>query len=259
MVIKQYWQSLLVYRLSFVLWRLREFLSSLTALTVWSVIYTNQSNAFNYSQHEMIAYVFLAAIMGNIVSTTSLNGLTDEIYSGRLITKLIRPMNIVLTWGFQDIADKLINFGFVIVEIAILFFIFQPQLNFNLSPIIIFVLIGWIVIATMISFVIQLLFGLIGFWSPDSWGPKFLYYMVLEFTAGRLYPLDILPAILQKILYLTPFPYLSYIQTQLFLGRVDSSQITNITLLMIGWLLVLSIFYKFIWKKGIKDYTAMGQ
>jgi len=257
-VLKQYWQNIFVYRTSFVLWRFREFISSLMALTIWKVIFTNQEAAFGYQQNQLIAYIFLATVLHNIILTTSLNNLAGDIYSGGISTKLVKPINIWLSLGFQDIADKILNLSFVILESTILYFIFKPVFIFpSLTHGLIFV--TWVILATLISFIINLLFGSIGFWSPDSWGPKFLFYMFLDFTAGKLYPLDILPNFIQQIVYLTPFPYLSYVQTQLFLGRLQSDQIIPITLVMITWILGLTFIFKIIWNKGLKNYTAMGQ
>lgn len=258
MVLKQYWQNIFVYRVSFVLWRFRQFLSSLMALTIWSVIFTNQEIAFGYQQKQMISYVFLVTVLYNIISTTSLNDLTGEVYSGKLSTKLVKPMNIFLALGFQDLADKLLNIGFVIVESIILFFIFKPSFVFpSLAQGLIFMV--WVVLATLIAFMINLLFGSIGFWSRDSWGPRFLYYMILDFTAGKLYPLDILPQVIQKAIYFTPFPYMSYVQIQLFLGRLKTDQILPITLSMATWTIGLIFISRKIWRRGLKNYTAMGQ
>ena len=258
MVLKQYWQNIFVYRVSFVLWRFRQFLSSLMALTIWTVIFTNQEIAFGYQQKQMISYVFLVTVLYNIISTTSLNDLTGEVYSGKLSTKLVKPMNIFLALGFQDLADKLLNIGFVIVESIILFFIFKPSFVFpSLGQGLIFLV--WVILATLIAFMINLLFGSIGFWSRDSWGPRFLYYMILDFTAGKLYPLDILPPVIQKAIYFTPFPYMSYVQIQLFLGRLKQDQILPITLSMITWTIGLIFISRKIWHKGLKNYTAMGQ
>ncbi|MBU2543745.1 ABC-2 family transporter protein [Patescibacteria group bacterium] len=257
-VLQQYWQNLFVYRMSFVVWRLRQFLSSFTALSVWSVVFANQKTAFGYAQDEMITYIFLVTVLYNIILSSSLNALSGEIYSGSMSTKLVKPINVFLSLGFQDLAHKILNFGFVILESLILYFIFKPSFIFpNQSYELIFI--AWVALAALICFIINLLFGSIGFWSPDSWGPRFLFYIFLDFTAGKLYPLDILPNIIQKIVYLTPFPYMSYVQIQLLLGRLQPNQILPITLTMLAWTVGLILIFKLVWQKGLKNYTAMGQ
>jgi len=82
--------------------------------------------------------------------------------------------------------------------------------------------------------------------------------MILDFTAGKLFPLDILPIMLQKIIYLTPFPYLSFVQIQLFLNRLNSQDILKHTVILVFWIFILGTITNKIWKKGLKSYESVG-
>jgi ABC-2 type transport system permease protein len=160
--------------------------------------------------------------------------------------------------GIQDLADKLKNFSFIIGESLLLFFIFKPEVVIP-SIVIFSSVIGLVLMATLLNFFISLLFGSLGFWSPDTWAPRFLFYMFVEFTAGRLFPLDILPKTIQQIVFLTPFPYLSFIQTQLFLGKIPTPEIGLHFAILSGWLLFFFVIVRMVWSKGLKDYSATGQ
>ncbi|MBU0579514.1 ABC-2 family transporter protein [Patescibacteria group bacterium] len=199
LIAQLFWQDSLVYRASFLMWRLRSFTSTLISLSVWSAIYQHQSQVFNYSQPAMLSYIFLTAILHSLILSTSLHSLANEIYSGQISFNLLKPINFMGMLISQELADKAINIIFAIGEINLLYLIFKP--SFILPPsntILIFIF--WVALGIIIHFIINLLFGTIGFWSPDSWGPKFLFFMLIEFTAGKLYPLDILPQIIQKII-----------------------------------------------------------
>lgn len=257
-LLKQTWQNMLTYRVSFVMWRVRQFLSSLMALTVWTVIYSGQNQAFGYQHDQMMTYVFLATVLFNSMMTSSLHNLADRIYSGQISFELLKPVNLFVYLGIENIADKLMNIGFVIFESMILYLIFRPNLilpTVELMP----VFLIWVLLGTLMYFLVILLFGDVGFWSPDAWGPTFLFFMFLDFTAGKLYPLDILPQVVQKVVSFTPFPYLTYYQSQLFLNRIDSEQVWPITLGMLGWIGGLALLHRLVWRKGLKDYTSMGQ
>lgn len=252
------WQNGLVYRASVFLWRIRQLFSSIFALTIWTVVYQTGSTSFEYSQSQMITYIFVASVTQTLIISTVLNGLTSIIYSGDLSNLLVRPFNIILYLASQEFADKLKNFIFVLVESVILFMLFSPELSFpsigNLA-----ILPLWILAGILINFLISLLFGSIGFWSPDSWGPRFIFYTLINFVSGKLFPLDILPVLIQKLFWLTPLPYLSFAQTQLFLNRISPEQIFGLSLSMISWIIMLAIVTKIIWHKGLKDYSANGR
>lgn len=257
-LLKLSWSNGFVYRTSVLLWRLRNFLSSLMALTIWSVIYTNQDTSFGYSREGMTTYIFLIGVLQSLILATVMHGLAEQVYSGNLSKELVKPVNIWLYLGAQEVADKLKNFGFVVIESVILYFIFLPHLDWISLPLLpIFVL--WLIGGALIYFFINILFGTIGFWSPDVWAPKFLFFMFLDFTAGRLYPLDILPHTVQRLVYLTPFPYLSYAQMQLYLNRLSTQEILINTIAIATWTIILGGLATFVWRRGIRDYAAAGQ
>jgi ABC-2 type transport system permease protein len=252
------WQNGLVYRLNVIMWRFRQFLTTVMALTIWTVVFAGQEAAFGYDQSTMVTYIFLVAVLQSLILATALHGLAGRIYSGHITHELLKPVNFYLYLLVQDIADKIRNFGFIIIELTILFFIFQPTLVLP-SLMTGLTVILWTILAILLHFLISLLFGCIGFWSPDEWGPKFLFFMFIEFTAGKLFPLDILPHAIQTVVRLTPFPYLSFYQAQLFLGRLTGSEVLFHTGMLIFWCLIIGLVTHLIWKRGLRSYEATGR
>lgn len=256
-LIKLSWENGLVYRASVLLWRLRQFLSTIMSLTLWTVVFATTQSAFAYSQEQMITYIFLAAFLQSAILTTSLNGLANTVYSGELSTQLVKPLNLYAYFASKDVADKLKNIGFLIAETIILFLIFQPTIVSPSIPIWLLFLV-WTFGGVILSFLITLLFGALGFWSPDVWGPRFLFFLFTNFTAGKLFPLDILPEIIQNVIFLTPFPYFAFMQTQLFLEKLSTTAILQHTLGLFFWIIFFSLVVHWVWQRGIKNYSAVG-
>ena len=253
-----YWQGLLAYPLSFFSWRLRQILSTFTSLTFWSVLYLGTADAFGYNRSQMISYIFLTAFLQSIIQSTLLSGLAEDIYTGVISNTLVKPVKMFAMWVSQEIADKSMNLFFVICESLLLLYIFKPQIILpDMTQLFLFVL-ATILGATLL-FYIMLLFGTIGFWSAETWGIRFLLYMFMDITAGKLYPLDILPAAVRKVLFLTPFPYLAYVQTQLFLGKYSLAETGHIFLVLGGWVVGLAFLFHVVWNHGLKSYGAAGR
>jgi len=252
------WQNGMVYRASIYIWRLRHLLSSFFALTIWSVLFRNTQSAFGYSESEMMAYIFLTSIIQSLVLSTSLNGLTNAIYSGEISILLTKPIGLFKALATQEIADKSKNFGFVLVESLILFAIFLPTFPpIQLTTAIVGFI--WICGGLLLNFTILLLFGAIGFWSPDSWGPRFLFIMLSSLLGGKMFPLDVLPQFVQNVVWLTPFPFLSYAQAQLLLSKLTSIEIIIGFVGLVFWIGMLSVLVRIIWSVGLKEYVAAGQ
>jgi len=252
------WQNGLVYRTSLLLWRFRQFLATMMALTLWNVLFTSGQAVFGYQRAEMTTYVILVSVLQSVILASSLHGLAGEIYSGQITHYLLKPQHFFLTFLSAEAADKLRNLFFSTVEAGVLFYLFRPEL---LSPSLVtgLIFIIWVVLGTLIHFYISILFGTLGFWSPNTWGPKFLFFMILDFTAGRLFPLDILPQAIQNILYFTPFPYLSYFQIQLFLGRLPAEKMWWAWIGILMWSMITWFLASRIWRAGIINYEANGQ
>jgi ABC-2 type transport system permease protein len=211
-----------------------------------------------YSQDQMITYIFLSAFLQSFILATALNGLSGRVYSGEISGLLLKPVNLYAYLASEDIADKLRNILFIIIESGILYAMYTP-----LIPLPSALHAGLFVLAALMgavmNFIINLLFGSIGFWSPDTWGPKFMFFILVEFTAGKLFPLDVLPEAIRNILYFTPFPFFSFFQTQIFLGRLEMSEILTQLGILATWIVGLYLLNKKIWNEGIKDYAAAGQ
>lgn len=253
-----HWQNLLTYPISFVFWRLRQFLSTLTSLTFWSVVFLGTNAVLGYDRDQMVSYIFLTSFLQSIILSTFLNGLAEDIYTGTISNAFVRPIKLFWIWVTQEIADKSTNIFFVLVEAAILISLFKPHIVFPMLPQFLLFLVATF-LGALVLFYIMLLFGSIGFWSQETWGLRFLFYMFIDFTAGKLFPLNILPELVQQVLFLTPFPYLSYVQTQLFLGKYDHNQTISLFVVLVAWVIGLGTLFHFIWKKGLKSYGAAGR
>jgi ABC-2 type transport system permease protein len=239
---------------------LRQFLTTLTAMTIWQVLFVSQATGaqlFGFTQAAMTGYIFLAALLQSTILATSLNGLAQDIYSGQmsnLFVQPIRPLGVLIA---RECADKLLNLVFTVVECGILLLIFRPALPVpTLGQGLLFAL--SVVMGAVLLFHIMLLFGCVGFWSQETWGPRFLFFMFLEFTAGKLFPLSVLPKLIQDIMSWTPFPYLTYVQSQIYLGHLSGDAVVRALVTMLAWIVGLGLLYRSIWQKGLREYGALG-
>jgi ABC-2 type transport system permease protein len=231
--------------------------TTIMALTIWTIIYSQESTVLGYERDQMIGYIFLVSLIQGAVMATSLHGLADEIYSGRISHLLMKPVSVLRYLAVQDLADKLKNVVFIVIETIVLYLLFRPSFALPTAPHLL--LFGsWIVLAIILHFWMEILFGTLGFNNPQTWGPKFIFFMLIEATAGKLFPVDLLPETFQRIIYLTPFPYLSYFQTQLFLGRLSGAEILQSSFILILWCVLLGAVSMKIWTQGWRDYSAAG-
>ncbi len=253
------WEEALSYRFSFMMWRLRNVVLLLSIYFLWLAVIPEGSTAFGYSQSSILTYILLTSIVGAFVTSNRSYMVGSEINNGNLSNFLLQPINYFAYWFSKDIGDKLMNILFSIFELALIFFLIKPPIYLQTNPQYIFLFLVAIFLAIILYFFINILLGLIGFWSPDVWAPRFIFWIVLGFFAGQYFPLNILPALIYKIFMLLPFSYLIYFPIKIYLGQAEMNEILKGFTIIIFWTITFFGIMQFVWKKGLKAYTAQGK
>lgn len=259
LVLRNTWDEMTTYRLNFVMWRIRTVMNLLTVYFLWVAVIPQQGSLFGYTSSLMLTYIILTPLFGALTLSTRTHEIGENINSGDLSTYLVRPFNYLLYWFSRDIGDKLMNLMFSISEVAILFFILKPPFFLQDNPIYLVFTIVALCFGLLINFFIGCLLGMFGFWSADVWAPRFIFYIVMTFFAGGIFPLDILPGPFFKISELLPFQYIMYFPIKVYLGQLSILQMTQGLGISFIWIILTFSFVRIVWLKGLRAYTAVGR
>lgn len=254
------WQNEFVYRLNFILWRVRVVFHFLMVYFLWTGVFSTTSSIFGYDQSSILTYIFGTLLVATFVTSQTSMEIGADIANGNISNYFIRPIGYLRYWFTRDVANKLLNVGFSFLEVIILFLIFKPNLTFPSDPIyFIFFLIS-LILAALIFFFMGVSVRSMAFWSPDNtWAGTFLFIVILDVLSGAIFPLDIVPGWLYTALQFTPFPYIAYFPTAFLIGKFDLAITLRILLQSAIWVILLSLFTLWIWRKGIKAYAAEGK
>lgn len=257
-IFKMVWQYYLIYRVNFILWRVRTILQLLLVYFIWWSVFKSQSQVFGYTTASILTYILVAALMRAVVLSTRVTDMMDSINTGNIVNFLIKPLGFIRYYLTRDIADKLFNIGFYLVEVTLLIFLLRPPiiLQTKIPVLILFLLatIGGLIIYFCINFIISLT----AFWVENSWGPIFLMSIFLESLGGGLFPVDILPKPVFDILMLTPFPYLIYFPAKLYLGGMNNLEIISGFSIILAWIVILTALMKVTIGSGFRHFSAVG-
>jgi len=249
--IKQYF----VYRLSFVLWRFRMFINLFIVFFLWNAVFLKNQHISYYNKTALLSYILFVNIISTLVLGTRTSDVATQINDGTIMNYLVKPIKLFRYLATEDIADKFLNLGFVIFEVILILrftgsAIFFPR-NILLGSI--FLLNG-----ICISFFINLMLSFIAFWTTETWGPRFLYLMLVGFVAGSFFPLDLLPKPIYQMLLFSPFPYLFYLPAKIFLG-VSGKQLIPYYFISLSWVLIFWRLTSLMWAKGNKSFSFWGR
>lgn len=250
-----------VYRFNFVLWRVRKALQLLMTYFLWSGVFVGSQVVFGYTQSQILTYVFMVLIVQTwVMSAPSSDSIGGEIGNGDLSNYLVKPLGYLKYWFTRDLASKLLNMVFAFFEISILWILFRPTIVIPTDLILIF---GFLIscgLAIGIYYLVSVCSRFLAFWAPENtWGLAFLILVFMETLGGLIFPLNILPTPAYIALQFTPFPYLVYFPIAIFSGKIVGIELFRILTQSFIWLLVMLIFTKFLWKRGMMVYQASGK
>ncbi|MBI2337807.1 ABC-2 family transporter protein [Candidatus Daviesbacteria bacterium] len=252
------WQQFLIYRVNFVIWRLRTIMQLLLVYFIWWSVFKSQVQVFGYTASSILTYILAASLIRTIVLSSRASDLIDSINTGSIVNFLIKPLGFIRYFLTRDAADKLFNIGFFIVEISLLILLLKPPVIIQTDIAILIPFFLSIAGGLIIYFCINFIIGLTAFWVESSWGVLFLMSVFLESLGGGLFPLDILPKNLFSALMLTPFPYLIYFPAKLYLGGMNYSEMLNGFVVIAIWILVLILLMRIIRDAGFRHFSAVG-
>lgn len=257
-IFKVAWQQNLIYRLNFMLWRVRSVLQLILIYFIWWTVFQSQSTVFGYTTTTIVTYILVAALIRAIVLSTRVTDMIDSINNGSIVNFMIKPLGFIRYYLARDIADKLFNIFFYIAEVFLLVLILKPPLMIQNNLLIILLSSAAIIGALIIYFCINFIVSLTAFWTENSWGPLFLMSIFLEGFGGGLFPIDILPKAVFNILMMTPFPYLIYFPSKLYLGVMNAGEMVYGFSVIIIWILVLIFLMRLELNAGFRHFSAVG-
>jgi ABC-2 type transport system permease protein len=246
-------QEYFTYRLNMLMWRIRQIFVFLIPFFIWKAVLGGGGEIYGYTFPGVMTYLFGTTILRSLVMGSRTVDLGWMINSGYLTIPLMRPIGMFRFLMTRDLADKLFNLSFILIEIPLILIVFHPLVFLQTNIITLLLAISSTLLAILMYFYINIIFGAIGFWSREVWAPRFLLMVIMEFATGAMFPLDMLDAFWQKIMLLTPFPYLLYVPLKIYLGQ-STSLIPQLI-----WVIILSLLTKMIWQKGILRYEAEGR
>jgi ABC-2 type transport system permease protein len=259
LVARNTWDEVLTYRVSFIMWRVRSVIQVLTIYFLWLAVVPPGQTLLGYTQPLIATYILGTLLLESIVLASRTYIVGSEINNGNLMNFLLRPINYFHYWFSKDLGDKLMNICFSVVELSLIFLILRPPFFIQTDVIYLLFFMIAVVLAVFNYFFINFLLGLIGFWSPEVWAPRFIFVTILGFFAGSLFPLDILPKYVYEVLKLLPFTYLMYFPIKIYLGQLGVSEILSGFVISAFWVCAMYFILKIVWRKGLKSYTAYGK
>ena len=206
------------------------------------------------------SYYFLVVITSAILISHIEEEVAEfDIKRGKIVKYLIKPISYFWSKFIEEIPYRFLQGFFGIIVFIGAITIFHLPVVITNSPEKIVLSVTLCILAFFLSFTLRMNSGLVAFWITDAYGLFEILEVILVLCAGIIAPLYFYPAFLEKIIYLLPFAYMIYFPVRSLQGLIPFNDYISIFAMQGLWLLVLSLLYRFLWKKGSRKYSGEGE
>jgi ABC-2 type transport system permease protein len=247
-----YYAYMLEYRAELFLWALSGSLP-LILMGVW--IEAAQGGQFGLSPLDFTRYFLTVFIIRQFTVVWVIYEFEKDVVQGRLSPRLLQPLDPVWHHVTSHVSERLARLPFALVLVG-LFFMLYPQ-AFWVPPIGNFLLfVVAVIFAFALRFVIQYTFALFAFWTERARAIENFWFLLYLFLSGMIAPLEMFPKPVREVVIWTPFPYLIHFPAALLIG-LDEDVVRGF-LVTLGWGLLFFVLNRWLWRRGLKQYSGMG-
>ncbi len=255
-------QNNLQYRFNYLTRTLFSFIPLFAMVSLWQTIYAGNSGAEHtsgFTQAQMIFYYLLVAVVDVLTAVNEDDWqIAADIREGNISQFLLKPVDYLWYRLCLFFSGRIAFVMMAAGPLAIFIFCFRDFVVPPASGIALWVFPVSLVLTALLQFFISYAMAMLAFWLLEISTLIFILFAFEYLASGHLFPLDVLPPLLKQILFLTPFPYQLYFPISIYLGRVSGPDIWQGLAIQLAWVLAAYGLARFMWRRGIKKYSAFG-
>jgi len=224
---------------------------------IWSAVYlgTNVSSIKGLNLPDIDVYFFMIYALRGVVNMNLPDIMEDDIQSGSVAAAYIRPLRYPIQMFMRGFSSDMMTMIFLTLPFfAIAILISHIALAFNT----VLLLLVEILIAYILINLIGFLLGMTAIKLINIDGLIAIVFTTMLLLGGGIIPLNMMPSIVQQILYISPFAIMLYIPATTFLGTASQSVIMTGIIAGLVWIIILTIAAFIAWGGVRRQITSVG-
>jgi ABC-2 type transport system permease protein len=247
-----YYAYMLEYRAELLLWALSGSLPFIL-MGVWTQ--AAQTGDFGLSSIEFARYFLAVYLVRQLTVVWVIWEFEREIIDGKLSFRLLQPLDPVWHHVWSHVSERFARLPFIFGLIS-LFFCLYPQALWlpDLSTLLLFTIASACALA--LQFLIQYTLAMFAFWTEKASSIQEVSFLIHLFLSGAIAPLEIFPPEVRSFALWTPFPYIINFPASIITGL--KVNIAHDFGMIFMWIILFSIVNRWLWRKGLQQYSGMG-
>ncbi|MEQ1502954.1 MAG: ABC-2 family transporter protein [Myxococcota bacterium] len=245
----------IAYRAEMAIWILTTLLP-LIMLAMWNAV-AEDGPIVGFDAGSLVRYFAINLLVRQLTSSWLVWELNYEIRTGRLSTKLLKPMHPFVQHGMDTVVAMPLRVA-ILIPILGLLFGWRPDAWRTPSPVEAALFVGSIAAAWTLNFLIQALIATGAFWIDKSDSVFAVWFAVWAPLSGYIAPIAMFPDWAQPIVRSLPFFGTLGLPVELLGGFVSVRDAALPLAIQLGWVGAMFGLVAFAWRRGIARYGAYG-
>lgn len=210
---------------------------------------------------QLAAYIWLNQAFLALLAPWILDGDTlATIIDGNVAYELVRPVDLYGFWFVKSFALRLSRALLRCLPI-LLVAIWLPKpftLPLPSDPVRLALFILSLSLAALSVVALYMLLYVLTFYTLSPLGVRIVMVTVFDFLSGGTIPLPYFPPIWQKVLSVTPFPYLGNLPFLVYGGAIDGRDLASSLIIQAVWLIVLIVGGSVAMRAALRRVVVQG-
>ncbi|NYI04212.1 ABC transporter permease [Allostreptomyces psammosilenae] len=252
-------QTLLRYRSILLINGITAAASAAVQIFLWRAVYADAPGGGpgGFDRDGITTYLLLAQVLHLLHANRVDDEVSSEIYRGDIAVALTRPVSYPVVRFFAAVPVVLVNAALVAVPVLALFTVVLPIHLPTPADAALFAVAT--TVSAVIAYAINLLVGMSGFVTTNTWGVRLVKESVVAFFAGRLVPIALMPGGLAAVASALPFAGMVDTPLRLALGRYSGAgEAAALIGRQLLWAAVLLAVCALAWRAAVRRLEVLG-
>lgn len=255
-----HFQHVFQYRARNLVWFIDSLINPFVLMLFWRGAVGNRSTIGGWTIDQIQSY-YLIMILALVLLMHEVEAIVakKDIKDGNLAHFLLKPYPFLSLRLQSEAPWRLVQGFYGLIAILILPPLMHFSIKISSDPLIIFAAVLASILAYFISFFYKIIIAFFAFWFTDIHAITEVQEIFALIFTGVMMPLTFMPSWIQTVSHFTPLPYIIYYPVTILLGMHDVDMIIKIIGSQLLWISGLIIVYKFMWSRGLRVFTGVGQ
>ncbi len=252
------WAEQWQYRANLLMYQLYWLVSPVVYLSIWVAIANSQGSVKGLTANDFITYYLTLLIIDQVTSEITIHIFSYKIQDGTLSGDLLRPIHPILTGALvYNMAFKALNLLAFIPAWILLAFLFRPDFS-SVTPASVLLALPGILLGFCLNFLLGAMIACMAFWTTRVYSISQFFYLVIVLFSGHFVPLQLMPPAVQTIAGYLPFQLHIYVPVETILNRLPLDVLLRDYAFGLVWLVAFYFLFRWIWREGVKHFSAVG-